>query len=166
MTNVFDFVLPFGSCISPLSWFRDSERGPLFFKGQVAWISEKQRLPVKTSGKASFYGGKLHCGRFYDRPERDYAIYVHIDVNLDGRGWFAAARPSIVKKEIAGALAWNRGHLPFKKWHESTIEFSSSLDILYTSRISFAVLLPIYFFDFEFMYILGIRFRETATLDI
>ena len=29
-------------------------------------------------------------------------------------GGFAAARPSIVKKEIGGALAWNRGHLPFK----------------------------------------------------
>ena len=28
-------------------------------------------------------------------------------------GGFAAARPSIVKKEIGGALAWNRGHLPF-----------------------------------------------------
>ena len=28
-------------------------------------------------------------------------------------GEFAAARPSIVKKEIGGALAWNRGHLPF-----------------------------------------------------
>ena len=29
-------------------------------------------------------------------------------------GGFAAARPSIVRKEIGGALAWNRGHLPFK----------------------------------------------------
>ena len=29
-------------------------------------------------------------------------------------GEFAAARPSIVKKEIGGALAWNLGHLPFK----------------------------------------------------
>ena len=29
-------------------------------------------------------------------------------------GGFAAARPSIVKKEIGGALALNRGHLPFK----------------------------------------------------
>ena len=56
-------------------------------KGQVARISEKQRLPVKTSGKASFYGEKLHCGQFYNRLERDYVIYVHIDVNLDGRGW-------------------------------------------------------------------------------
>ena len=55
-------------------------------KGQVAWISEKQRLPVKTSGKASFYVEKLHCGLFYDWLERDYVIYVHIDVNLDGRG--------------------------------------------------------------------------------
>ena len=46
-----------------------------------------QRLPVKTSGKASFYGEKLHCGRFYDRleRERDYVIYVHFYVNLDGR---------------------------------------------------------------------------------
>ena len=33
-------------------------------------------------------------------------MHVHIDVNLDGRGGgFAAARPSIVKKEIGGALA-------------------------------------------------------------
>ena len=32
-------------------------------------------------------------------------------------GGFAAARPAIVRKEIGGALAWNRGHLPlpFKK---------------------------------------------------
>ena len=29
-------------------------------------------------------------------------------------GQFAAAQPSIVRKEIGGALAWNRGHLPFK----------------------------------------------------
>ena len=84
------------------------------FKGQVAWISEKQRLPVKTSGKASFYDEKLHYGRFYDRLERDFVIYVHIDVNLDGMDGFAAARHSIVKKEIDGALAWNRGHMPFK----------------------------------------------------
>ena len=70
----------------------------------MAWISEKQQLPVKTSGKASFYGEKLHCGFFYDRLKRDYVIYVHIDFNLDIRG-FAAARPSIVKKEIGGALA-------------------------------------------------------------
>ena len=46
-------------------------------------ISEKQRLPVK---KAGFYGEKLQCGRFYDRLERDYVIYVHIDVNLDWKG--------------------------------------------------------------------------------
>ena len=51
-------------------------------KGQVAWISEKLRLPVKTSGKAGFYGEKLHRGRFYDRRERDYVIYVDIDVNF------------------------------------------------------------------------------------
>ena len=68
-------------------------------KGQVAWISEKQQLPTKTSGKASFYGEKLHCERFYDRLERDFIIYVHIDVNLDGRGGFAAARPSIIVKK-------------------------------------------------------------------
>ena len=61
----------------------------------------------------SFYSNFL---RFYDSLERDYVIYVHIDVNLDGRGGFAAARRSIVKKEIGGALAWNRGHLPFKCW--------------------------------------------------
>ena len=30
-------------------------------------------------------------------------------------GGFAAARPSIVRKEIGGALARNRGHLPFNK---------------------------------------------------
>ena len=28
-------------------------------------------------------------------------------------GGFAATQPSIVKNEIGGALAWNRGHLPF-----------------------------------------------------
>ena len=32
-------------------------------------------------------------------------------------GGFATARPAIVKKEIGGALAWNRGHLPFNKEH-------------------------------------------------
>ena len=80
----------------------------VFLSLQGRWSeSQKQRLPVKTSGKACFYGEKLHCGRFYDRRERDYVIYVHIDVNLDGRGGFgfAAARPSIVGKEIGGALA-------------------------------------------------------------
>ena len=30
---------------------------------------------------------------------------MHIDVNLDERGGFAAARSSIVRKEIGGALA-------------------------------------------------------------
>ena len=30
---------------------------------------------------------------------------MHIDVNLDVRGGFAAARPSTVRKEIGGALA-------------------------------------------------------------
>ena len=69
------------------------------FKGQVAWISEKQRLPVKTSGKANFYGEKLHCGRFYDRRERDYVIYVHIYVNLDGRGYRFAEKKE--KKLVA-----------------------------------------------------------------
>ena len=29
-------------------------------------------------------------------------------------GEFAAAWPSIVKKEIGGTLAWNQGYLPFK----------------------------------------------------
>ena len=64
-----------------------------FLKGQVAWISEKERLPVKTSAKANFYGEKLspcekpHHVRFYNRRKRNYVIYVHIDVNLDGRGW-------------------------------------------------------------------------------
>ena len=32
-------------------------------------------------------------------------------------GGFAAARPSIVRKESGGALAWNQGHLPFKVSH-------------------------------------------------
>ena len=63
------------------------------------------RLLVKTSGKARFYGEKLHHVRFYDRRERNYVIYMHIDVNLDGRGGFAAARPSYCRKEIGGALA-------------------------------------------------------------
>ena len=71
------------------------------FKGQVAWISEKQRLPVKTSRKASFYGEKLHCGRFYDRLERDYVIYVHIDVNLDGRGWVCCCSTFNSQKAVA-----------------------------------------------------------------
>ena len=31
-------------------------------------------------------------------------------------GGFAAARSSIVRKEIGGALAWNRGHLPFNSF--------------------------------------------------
>ena len=83
------------------------------FKGQVAWISEKQRLPVKTSGKASFYDKKIHCGRFYEPTWERLRKHVHTDVNLDGRSGFAAAQPSIVRKEIDGALAWNRGHLPF-----------------------------------------------------
>ena len=43
----------------------------LLIKGQVAWISEKQRLSVKSSAKASFYDEKLHCVRFYDRIERE-----------------------------------------------------------------------------------------------
>ena len=55
-------------------------------------------MPVKTSRKVRFYGEELHYGRFYDQLERDYVINVHIDVNLDGRGWFAAVRPSIVRK--------------------------------------------------------------------
>ena len=50
-------------------------------------MSEKQRLPAKTSTKARFYGEELHLARFYDRRERDHVIYVHIDVNQDGRGW-------------------------------------------------------------------------------
>ena len=92
-------------------------------KGQVAWISEKQRLPVKTSRKARFYGDeKLHCGRFYDQLERDYVKYVHIDVNLDGRGGFAAARPAIVRKE-GGSVAWNQSHMPFKMWWYQPIRY-------------------------------------------
>ena len=35
----------------------------------------------------------------------DYVIYVHIEVYLDRRGGFAAARHSIVRKESDGALA-------------------------------------------------------------
>ena len=46
--------------------------------------------------------------------ERLRNILHNIDVNLDGRGGYAAARPSIVWKEIGGTLAWNLGHLPFK----------------------------------------------------
>ena len=38
-----------------------------------------------------------------DERERDYGIYI--EVTLDGRGGFAAARSSIVRKEIGGALA-------------------------------------------------------------
>ena len=34
------------------------------FKGQVAWISEMQRLPVKTSQKARFYGESFTVGGF------------------------------------------------------------------------------------------------------
>ena len=95
----------------------------VLIKGQVAWISETQQLPAKSSGKARFYGEKLHCGRFYDQLEGDYVIYVHIDVNLDGRGYrFAAARPSIVRKESGGALAWNRDHLPFKLGFRLTMQ--------------------------------------------
>ena len=37
------------------------------------------------SDKASFYGEKLHHVRFYDQRERNYVIYVGVD--LDGRGW-------------------------------------------------------------------------------
>ena len=77
------------------SEYKDERCDDRVVKGQVSWISEKQRLPVKTSGKACFYGEQLHCGRFYDRRE-------------------CVARPSIVRKEIGGALAWSRGHLPFK----------------------------------------------------
>ena len=35
-------------------------------------------------------------------------------------GGFAAVRPAIVRKEIGGALAWNRGHLPFNasEWND------------------------------------------------
>ena len=40
-------------------------------KGRWPEISEKQWLPVKTSGKARFYGEKLHFWRFYDRLERE-----------------------------------------------------------------------------------------------
>ena len=43
-------------------------------------------------------------------------------------GGFAAARPSIVKKEIGGALAWNRGHLLFK-WPKSWLQSTSQLYI-------------------------------------
>ena len=87
-------------------------KAPSSFLLQIAILKgrwpESQRssgVPVKTSGNASFYGEKLQCGRYCDRLERDYVIYVHIDVNLDGRGGFAAARSSIVRKEIGGTLA-------------------------------------------------------------
>ena len=84
------------------------------FKGHVAWISEKQRLPVKTSAKANFYGEKLHRVRFYDWRERNYVIDVHIDVNLDGRVEFAAARPSIVRKKVVAPLLKIEATCPLK----------------------------------------------------
>ena len=42
---------------------------------------------VKNLRKTRFYGEKLHQVKFYDRRERNDIIYVHIDVNLEGRGW-------------------------------------------------------------------------------
>ena len=66
---------------------------------------------------------KLHCGWFYYQLERDYVIYVHIDVNLDGiRGRFAAAPPAIVRKETGGALARNQGQLPFNYFGECGVQ--------------------------------------------
>ena len=38
------------------------------------------------------------------------------------RGGFAAARPSIVRTEIGGTLAWNRGHLPFNHQEQDSLE--------------------------------------------
>ena len=73
----------------------------------MAWISEKQQLPIKTSRKGCSYGENLHRGRFYDQRERDYITYVHIDVNLDGRGWVFCCSTFNSQKR-------NRGHLPFK----------------------------------------------------
>ena len=42
-----------------------------YIKGQVAWISEKQRLPVKTSAKASFYSENLHWWAVLGPRERE-----------------------------------------------------------------------------------------------
>ena len=64
-----------------------------------AWISEKQRLPVKkNSWKARLYGEEFHHGMFYDRLERGYVICVHIDVNLVGRGWVCCCSTSNSQK--------------------------------------------------------------------
>ena len=41
-------------------------------------------------------------------------------------GGFAAARPSIVRKEIGGALNWNRGHLPFNHKQLTDTQFLQS----------------------------------------
>ena len=58
------------------------------FKGQVAWISEKHRLPVKTSTeRLVFTVRNFIMWGFTTQRERNYVIYVHIDVNRDGWGW-------------------------------------------------------------------------------
>ena len=89
----------------------------VIFKGQVAWISEKQRLPVKNLRNGSFL-----------RRLRNICAYL---CQSDGRGGIAGAWPAIVRKEL-GALAWNRGHLPFlskkkKQANFSVFRFSSRI---------------------------------------
>ena len=82
------------------------------------WISEKQWLPVKHSPELvltmrSFTGEVLQPTQ---EILRNICAYW-CQSRLMGVGGFAAARPSILGKESGGALAWNRGHLPFKPHH-------------------------------------------------
>ena len=54
-------------------------------KGMWTESQRSSGYQLKTPQKASnSYDEKLHSGRFYHWRERDYVIYVHIDVNLDG----------------------------------------------------------------------------------
>ena len=50
-------------------------------------------------------------------------------------GGFAAAWPSIVRKESDDALAWNRGHLPFKPEH--VVTWSSIHSLSFSLSASF-----------------------------
>ena len=51
-------------------------------------------------------------------------------------GGFAAVQPSIVKKEIGGALAWSRGHLSFKVGTIKLAKVQSSLKIKLKSNFN------------------------------